>query len=422
MRFELTEAGRSLVDNAISGLTKLELTNFNIGSAAALTFNPAATDVTDFEYTSNNSQITWQQQTNQNRLKVILSIPEEDRDFVIGNAMIFVNGTPFAHGILDRQIARKETKLIIQGDIFYTNILKAFDSTPLLDATRMLSFSLMNNPAWEHLAKSVSTVLNREIVSPRTQLANIRDTSFLDRDLAIKNARQLGGQYFSDKLEDDDIERLSRYASLYYPGKGSTEFYNFLAFFKNFRADLYALWTENYLDFFIDPRGVEIERGGDWFPSSHVEIRYDLRHYPNPLLFDMKELFYRLAPIHLVLERIVATYYFYNTDCFIGTKGHTTQTQHAHLDFLNNFQHRIGFNAASAATTTEFNHAHLDYLNQMKSSSVVNFSMAGNTTNYLHSFTDVVASGLTPASTTAVNYAATGTVTNLLSSAVRVAG
>lgn len=232
------------------------------------------------------------------------------------------------------------------------------------DITDMLNTRLRSNPVWESLFKAVNTVFNQNITEPRRQLATIRDpslyhrgdwvdlgndesaiinrivvngdgtvkvlaqkpndysgnniefnlpTNLKDRDTLIKGAQRHGFNYFSDTLTDADYARLNRYVEQYWPEAGTEQFIRFLGYIKGMYLDIDQLWSfendaaDEYpeLEAYQRGKGAPVWEGGKYYPTSHVQLRYDALNNTNIDHIDLFYLFYLLAPIHLVLQRIV---------------------------------------------------------------------------------------------------------------------
>ncbi len=139
-----------------------------------------------------------------------------------------------------------------------------------------------------------------------------------DRKTLIDQSRLLGLDYYSDYLKDEDLARVADYISQYWPKNGQPEFIRFIGFVKSLSLEMEQLWTRDKGDNatsddpqisqydVLEPRDSgmqEIWNGGVWYPTSHVEITYDALLSSN-IDDDLILLFYTLAPIHLVLERI----------------------------------------------------------------------------------------------------------------------
>lgn len=165
-----------------------------------------------------------------------------------------------------------------------------------------------------------------------------------ERTLMKQNNAMLGFDFFSDKLSDADLQRIMRFVARYWPHSGDGNFVKFISYVKNTRFEMYQLVTPDYGDPDRDPSKdpyLYLERhqpsletwttnraNFDWskdpiggfggvYPTSHVEFDYDILAFPEPDFVGTTELFYFLAPIHLVLQRFNASihapeFYFYS--------------------------------------------------------------------------------------------------------------
>ena len=139
-----------------------------------------------------------------------------------------------------------------------------------------------------------------------------------DRQTLIDNSRLVGMDYYSDYLKDEDLARIGDYISSYWPKNGQPEFIKFIGFIKSLSLDMFPLWTKDKGDNATsdDPDiaaydqleqktdGMQpVWEQGLWYPTSHVEVTYDAL-ISTTVDDDLILLFYTLAPIHLVLERI----------------------------------------------------------------------------------------------------------------------
>ena len=262
---------------------------------------------------------------------------------------------------------------------------------------KQLASALGENDIWRNLATSVSTVMNELIEDPRYALARIREAEVVqrgdwvetpegigkvtyfrrvrdnidadnntytfqdylevqiegkgyatlpvqvlhDRQTMIDQARNLGFDYFSSSIQDDDYARIVTYLSKLWKANGGENFIDFIGFIKRTRFDIEQLWTEsigdpgspsigtepaNEFDFYpnlmsrseylpkmwdrLDFNPLltkDQELPGSYYPTSHIELGYDILDHPNLDKVDITTLFYLLAPIHLVLERFNET-------------------------------------------------------------------------------------------------------------------
>lgn len=135
---------------------------------------------------------------------------------------------------------------------------------------------------------------------------------YTSRPLLIQEARYHGLDYFSDTISTEDYARMVDTVGQYMRESGSSKaFGRYLGYIKDVRLLINALWTtEDSSEFFevLKPQDFSttpVWSGGDWYPTSHVELMYDVLRDAN--LDDLTSLFYLLAPINLVLHRMVPT-------------------------------------------------------------------------------------------------------------------
>ncbi len=138
------------------------------------------------------------------------------------------------------------------------------------------------------------------------------DRRFHSRDVLIQEAKLLGFDFFSDDLSDADYARVLLFVSQYWPRAGSRDALGaFLGFIRDIRIDLVQLWTvdDGEEDFQVlerfNNRMTEVWNGGVYYPTSHYDMHYDA--FANTDVEELRRLFFALAPIHLVLRRMIET-------------------------------------------------------------------------------------------------------------------
>lgn len=138
--------------------------------------------------------------------------------------------------------------------------------------------------------------------------------SLQDRTILINGAKYVGFNYFSDTLTDDDYARVMQFVSEYWPLASGDTFVNFMGYINRIRLDITQLWSLDEPDTdtypFLEERNgmtsFPVWEGGQAFPTSHVALTYDASDNVTPgKLANLAMLFYYLAPVHLVLERII---------------------------------------------------------------------------------------------------------------------
>lgn len=138
------------------------------------------------------------------------------------------------------------------------------------------------------------------------------DRRYHSRSLLIKEAKQLGFDFFSDDLTDNDYARINMFISEYWPRSGSAEaFGKFLGFIRDMRIDLNQLWTTedgtdeyNVMERYTSSI-TPVWKNGKYYPTFHYDMYYDAFKDTDPA--ELKRLFFAMAPIHLVLRRMIET-------------------------------------------------------------------------------------------------------------------
>jgi hypothetical protein len=133
-----------------------------------------------------------------------------------------------------------------------------------------------------------------------------------DRNLLVQEAKYLGFDFFSDDLTDADYARIILFINQYWPKSGSKdEFAKFLGFIRDIRIDLVQLWTvdDGLEEYDVLERKqnnmTPIWDGGKYYPTFHYDLYYDA--FADTNIEELQRLFYALAPIHLVLRRMIET-------------------------------------------------------------------------------------------------------------------
>ncbi len=178
--------------------------------------------------------------------------------------------------------------------------------------------------AWSDMFDGISSIFAENINKYIHLLRYIRDPFKQDRLTNIQQAQFLGFKYKADVFTDNEYANLVYFLSYYNKKvKGTNDFINFLGWIKNARFELVQLWAKgkyNYSDDpkikdpfewespFIQKNSMVDETGTkEWYPTSHVDLEY------NGWQFQIDEsdvwyLFYKCAPIHLVLRSIAAVF------------------------------------------------------------------------------------------------------------------
>lgn len=163
------------------------------------------------------------------------------------------------------------------------------------------------NPMWLDWQRAIELVMSSAVWRPVDSLRAFYDPSSLDSDFLPILAGALGFGNRADLFSEDDYRRLIAGLSEYYSQSGTAAMPKFISYANNSIYGLTVKWSNDYIKFWDSPQGTTIYEGGTWFPTPHVDLVYD---GTQGLLSSssVSELFYALAPVHLVLEGIVAKF------------------------------------------------------------------------------------------------------------------
>lgn len=183
--------------------------------------------------------------------------------------------------------------------------------------------NIQQTEAWADLFDGLSVVFAENIYKYVEKLRYIRDPSVQDKLVNIQQAQFLGFKYKSDLFTEEEYANLVYFLSYFNKKvKGTESFVNFIGWVKNAKFKIHQLWAKGKYQYsdtrardpfewetqyvknnsFIDDTGTK-----EWYPTSHVDLEYDAE------LFKIDEsdlwyLFYKCAPIHLVLRSVGAVF------------------------------------------------------------------------------------------------------------------
>jgi hypothetical protein len=186
------------------------------------------------------------------------------------------------------------------------------------DLTQVLSDSMRSRPPWIAMATAMSGVFFNQVEQQRLALEMSRDHKVLGRQLKITTLKMMGLELNSDFVSDDAYDRLLSTVSVYLSAHGSNDFVAYIGYCLGFAMEMNTLWTHDYLSFlpgpgtnpslFDYPYGeAPPDSAGIWYPTSHVALLYEefAPNAPNANdITEFEDIFYRIAPIHLVLAYI----------------------------------------------------------------------------------------------------------------------
>lgn len=173
----------------------------------------------------------------------------------------------------------------------------------------------------KHLRKMWVTNPTVEAKIDRGELVDLEDWTRPERSLLVKQVNLLGMKLKSaGLLTDQNYLTVSRFLGLYWFGKGTENFIQFINFALILDLEVFNLWSEKQAGLYAneyynltregpngEPPGTPIWEGGDWFPTTHVEITA----HGGLSTIDIEtltEFFYEIANYNLVLHSVDADY------------------------------------------------------------------------------------------------------------------
>lgn len=159
----------------------------------------------------------------------------------------------------------------------------------------------------------------------KTLLSN-RDTIRFDHDTIMSQANAVGFKFFDDAYATDkDYQQIIRWVGQYWLEKGNDKLADFIGFCLSSQIEIRNLWTEDYITFVPEEGGnigLKIYENGTWYPTTHVDLLYDLIKFGNTSQTSIRNLFNYFSPVNMVLRSLVQRLY---------TTGRTGMTAYGHL-------------------------------------------------------------------------------------------
>lgn len=185
------------------------------------------------------------------------------------------------------------------------------------------------NTTWDDMIDVFNTVMATNVDSPIEQLERIRFISAsTDDPILATTARLLGFDLSQDvlNLNADNLAKVVTQLSMYPDQNGTQYFTKFIDLVLNANTEIVSLYTEDYLNFYEQPKGALLIDGGTWFKTTHISLSINLFSLATlnlssgETLFDrVKELFYTFAPVALVIDRTDFSEIFADEDWLGGS-------------------------------------------------------------------------------------------------------
>lgn len=194
----------------------------------------------------------------------------------------------------------------------YSDAIDSVFGSSVDEKTRVLQ-NIRN--MWVTNPKLEQDVLNQLLI-------NFDKWSAPERALVVQQVNMLGMKLKSSgALSNEDYLRISRFLGQYWYEKGTYSFIEFINFCSNADLKVYKMWSQrpspedveasDSLGYYNltredeqgNPPGTPMYEGGDWFPTTHVEIE-NRNGKTNLDVLTLAEFFYEIANYNLVLNAI----------------------------------------------------------------------------------------------------------------------
>lgn len=192
---------------------------------------------------------------------------------------------------------------------------------------------LATNPYYQEYIESVDTIYGPSLDDKISVLSNIRNMwvqnpdmesviqahelmqpelwSTPERAIVVKQVNMLGMKLENAGIVTDDAyQTIARFVGLYWFGKGTESFMDFINYCLSSALRVDTLWTKDYVDFQIEGSsniGTPIWEGGEWYPTTHVTITAKGGLFGLDIL-TLNKFFYEIANYNLVLYAIDQNY------------------------------------------------------------------------------------------------------------------
>jgi len=234
------------------------------------------------------------------------------------------------------------TNIIDPGGNFPVNdgieSVTATGTPPGYNLVDLLSDSMRRRPPWMSMAQVTSQVFYNYIEQQRIALGLSRNPENISRVLKIATLKMMGLDWNSDIVDDDAYDRLLNTVSLYLQNHGTSDFVAYIGYALGFSIEMVTLWTQDYKNWVPGPKHPAVfdEPPGLWYPTSHVGLLYEYYASNAPTeaeLVAFSNIFYQIAPIHVVLEFIATVVTGYIGPLYLGEQNYETEINTAIAEY-----------------------------------------------------------------------------------------
>ena len=172
--------------------------------------------------------------------------------------------------------------------------------------TRLVQYlpSSFQNHEWlQWLLDNAENSLIKEILDASNRL-KLRQPEDLDDETLSLLLANLGSFIDTSSWTRDEKIRLAQEISRFYEMSGTQGYLAFLSYVRNVVLNPSVLWTEDHQTFYEEGDIPEDDDRGDYYLTNRIRLTYDFENLMvlNLDADDIEALFYKIAPIHDVLD------------------------------------------------------------------------------------------------------------------------
>ncbi len=192
----------------------------------------------------------------------------------------------------------------LDSNPYYIEYVQAIDAIygPTIDDKIAVLNDLRN--MWVQNPDMEAVIEQHQIVKPELW-------STPERAIVVKQVNMLGMKLENAGIVTDDAyQTIARFVGMYWFGKGTESFMDFINYCLSSALRVVVMWTEDYVTFQNEGSiyvGTPIWEGGTWYQTTHVTIVAKGGLFGLDIL-TLQKFFYEIANYNLVLNAIDLNY------------------------------------------------------------------------------------------------------------------
>lgn len=180
------------------------------------------------------------------------------------------------------------------------------------DISYLLPESFLENKIWQDLLLAIAKTFDELLMQPARSLAYIRLPETQSRVFKALHSGLMAYDVPDEIMTEELYDATNTHLGYYGDAQGRDNFVKFIGWTLDVDLRLSRLWTKDYKKFTLSyGSGKPIWEGGEWYPTTHVGLSYNMESREGLTEDNLRERFYKNAPIELVLKWIAKMHTFY---------------------------------------------------------------------------------------------------------------